>query len=306
MLCFDPVSVGAPRAEELLAVARAGDLDRLGEERAAVAVAVQSLAEEGEGVSALELVARAWRIWFSRGELEAGAAAVAAALAAPGAARPSEDRARVLYADGLFAFRAGDQERSRACNEEALRVARAAADLRGECDALTGLARVALRDGDYGLVIELAREACSKARAADDPEAEAAPLHLEAAGTRLRGNYIGARELYTASLRLNERLGDDGWVAMELHNLGWVELHLGDIEAAAARFAEVDAREGDADAYGRAWRDLNWAAVAVTRGDRVEARTRFDAGEDALTELGVALDPDDQSELDWLREQLSA
>ena len=49
---------------------------------------------------------------------------------------------------------------------------------------------------------------------------------------------------------------------MEFHNLGWVELHRGNIDAAARMFAE-------------------------------------------LSDLGVALDPDDQSELDWLTRELA-
>jgi hypothetical protein len=147
----------------MLAAARAGDPDRLGEEREAVSGAVRSFAAAGEGTLAVELVAQTWRIWFSRGEVEEGAAVAAAALAAPGAAAPSRERARVLYADGLFAFRAGDQERSRTRNEEALRGARAVSDLRGECEALTRLARVALGDGAYPRVVDLARQARRKA-----------------------------------------------------------------------------------------------------------------------------------------------
>ena len=292
--------------DELLAAARAGDLERLGAERDAVVAAIEAFADAGDAAAALELAGKAWRIWFSRGELEQGSAAMAAALAAAGAAEPSAVRARVLCADGVFALRAGDQERSRARNEEALAVARAASDLRGECDALTGLARVALRDGDYGLVAQLAEEGRRRAQLAGDREAETAPLHLLAAGTRLGGDHHRARELYTESLELNCALRNTGWVAMELHNLGWVELHLGDVEAAAARFGERDAAEDDDDAYGSAWRELNWAAVAAGRGDTEEARSRFAAGRSALAALGVSLDPDDQAELDWLHEQLDA
>jgi hypothetical protein len=40
-------------------------------------------------------------------------------------------RARALYADGMFAFRSGDQARSRMRNEEALRLARETDDARG-------------------------------------------------------------------------------------------------------------------------------------------------------------------------------
>jgi hypothetical protein len=292
-------------ADELLAAARAGDLDRLGTDRDAVAAAIEGYAEAGDGALALELAEKAWRIWFSRAELEQGSKSMAAALAAPGADRPTSARAHVLYADGAFAFRAGDQERSRTRNDEALAVARVAADLRGECDALTGLARVALRDGDYGLVAELAGEARQRARSAGDLAAETAPLHLLAAGTRLAGDYLRARELYTESLELNRALGHPGWVAMELHNLGWVELHLGDLEAAEARFRERDAAEGGEDSYASAWRELNWAAVAAGRGESEEARARFDAGRAALSALGVALDPDDQAEVDWLDDQLA-
>lgn len=294
-----------PTPRQLLDAARSGDLERLGAERNAVADAVRSFADAGDGASALELVAGAWRIWFSRGELEQGSAVVAVALDAPGAGDPSAARARALCADASFAFREGDRERSRARNEEALTVARAASDPRGECDALTGLARVALREGDYGRVVELAEEARRRAQAVGDREAEAGPLHLLAAGIRLGGDYARARDLYTESLELNRGLGNAGWVAMELNNLGWVELHLGAVEAAATRFRERDAMEVD-DIYGGAWHDLNWAAVAAARGDELEARTLLAKGKEALAALGIALDPDDKSELDWLSEQLSA
>jgi tetratricopeptide (TPR) repeat protein len=193
--------------EELLALAREGGLDSLGAEREAVAGAVRALVEAGDPASALELVGRAWRIWFSRGELDEGSAVAATALAAPGAEAVPIWRVRALYADGVFAFRAGDQLRSLARNDEALRVARETDDVRGECDALTGLARVALRDGRYGDVVALARQARERAGAVSDAEAEASPLHLHAAGVRLQQDYPAARELYLESLDLNATLG---------------------------------------------------------------------------------------------------
>jgi hypothetical protein len=76
------------------------------------------------------------------------------------------------------------------------------------------------------------------------------------------------------------------------------------VDEAESRFAERDGH-GGGDAYGDAWSDLNWAAIAMARGDVSEARRRFAAGNRALQELGVALDPDDQSELDWLSGQLT-
>jgi tetratricopeptide (TPR) repeat protein len=290
--------------EGLLSLARGGDLDALGAEREAVAEAVRAFAEASDPASALELVGRAWRIWFSCGELDEGSAVAATALAAPGAEAVPIWRARALYADGVLAFRSGDQPRSLARNQEALRVARETDDVRGECDALTGLARVALRDGRYGDVVALATQARVRARAVSDAEAEASPLHLQAAGVRLQQDYEAARELYLESLELNAALGSTAWVAMEQHNLGWVELHLGNVDEAEARFRERDAQASD-DAYGDAWSSLNRAAVAAARGDTETAEQLFDSGKQALEKVGVALDPDDRAELDWLSGQLA-
>jgi predicted ATPase len=81
--------------EDLLRLARGGELEILGENREAAADAVRAFAEAGDAASALELVGRAWRIWFTGGELEEGRAAAAVALAVPGATVPIW-RARTL------------------------------------------------------------------------------------------------------------------------------------------------------------------------------------------------------------------
>jgi tetratricopeptide (TPR) repeat protein len=291
------------KPEDALELAREGSLDALGAEREAVANAVRDFVAAGDPASALELVGRSWRIWFSRGELEEGSAVAAAALGAVGTGAAPIWRVRTLYADGLFAFRSGDQQRSLARNEEALRVARDIDDVRGECDALTGLARAALREGKYDDVVNLAREARGRARAVGDRESEASPLHLQAAGVRLRGEYAGARALYLESLDLNAALGRADSVEMEQQNLGWVELHLGNTDEAEGRFREGFARAVD-DAFAIAFSNLAWAAIAAQRGNFEEAKQRFAEGRQAVEDLGVALDPDDQSELDWLSELL--
>lgn len=284
--------------QEVLDRIRNGEASSLNADPAAVADAVRAFVAAGDGASALEIVARAWRVWLSSGRLEEGRTAAQSALEATSDTH-GVLRARALYGDGAMAFRAGDAERSRARNQELLDIAQATGDVRGECDGFTGMARLALRDGDYAEVVRLAREARAKAVKANDPPAEAAPLHLEAAGTRLQRRYDEARRLYLESLDLNQRLENAPFVAMERHNLGWVDLHRGDLDAAEAWFRERDAGSPP-DAYGDPWVDLNWAAVAVTRGRRDEAKQRFEAGRAALERLGTTLDPDDQAELDWL------
>ncbi|HET9613315.1 MAG TPA: hypothetical protein VFP22_00770 [Candidatus Limnocylindrales bacterium] len=252
-------------------------------------------------MTTLEEAAAHWREWFDRGEFDRGAARVDEALNAPGAGAPSVDRVRVLYGAHLFAFRQGKASGEYA--QQCLDLARALGDVRGECDGLTGLAREALRVGDYGLVAEHAREGLRIARATGDRAAEASPLHLYAAGTRLSGDYDLARTLYLESVGLGDELGDERRKQQEFHNLGWVELHRGDIDAAKRMFAERDARSG-LDAMGDAWTDLNRAGIALAEGRREEAARLFRSGQARLAELGATLDPDDQFEFDWLRVQL--
>jgi tetratricopeptide (TPR) repeat protein len=289
----------------ILESARTRNLEKLGIEPKAVANAVREFATVGDAASAIELVGRAWRIWLSHSELNEGSATVAAALAVPRESPIPIWEARALYAVGLFAFRSRDQARSRTSNEQALLIARQTGDVRGECDALTGLARVALRDGTYDQVVALAGQARERATVAGDDAAGAAPLHLQAAGVRLQGNYQAAHELYLQSLGRNRARGDMGWVSMELHNLGWVEVHLGNIEEARARFTERDVTTVK-NAFDDAWADLNWAAIAIAEGDAAEAQRRFGLGICALEKLAVTLDPDDLSELEWLKGRIKA
>jgi tetratricopeptide (TPR) repeat protein len=254
-------------------------------------------------MSMLREAAAHWREWFDRGEFAQGYARVREALELPAAGEPTVDRVRVLYGAHLFAFRLGEPSREYA--QQAFDLARELGDLRGESDGLTGLARAALRDGDYEQVARYAAEGVRRAREAGDDAAEGSPLHLQAAGVRLSGDYDRARELYLESVALADRLGDERRKQMEFHNLGWVELHRGDIDAAERMFAERDARSG-IDAYGDAWRDLNAAALALARGDRHEAERLFEAGMQKLADLGVELDPDDQSEVDWMTRRLAS
>jgi tetratricopeptide (TPR) repeat protein len=289
---------------EALARARDGDMASLAAEPSSVAAAVHHFVAAKDATAALEIVGRSWRVWSSSGRLDEGRDAAEAALATD-----AEDvgvwRARALYGDGVVAFRAGDDERSRRRNQELLDLARSTGDVRGECDGLTGLARLALRGGDYREVLRLSRSAREKARAAGDLEAEMAPLHLEAAGTRLLADYDRARDLYLESLERASREGAAAIVAMERHNLGWVELHRGDVDAAERWFAERDAASPP-DVYGDAWAELNRAGVDAARGRVDAARRRFEAGRSTLERLGVAPDPDDKFELDWLTRRLGA
>jgi hypothetical protein len=211
-------------AERLLTLARIADLagpasaqwvERLTPERPRLAEAVRLFGAQGRHEEAAELGASVWRLWLFSGEIAEARELLAAALD-DGEQRPSRARALALYGDGVLAFRAGQQSESRARNEAALETARAVGDPEVEALALVGLSRVALRDGDYVHVRELAQQARGLARDLD-PTADVALLHLEAAGTRLAGDLDRAVGLYVESLALNRRLGGDRMVAVELY-----------------------------------------------------------------------------------------
>ena len=246
----------------------------------------------------LDELASTWRRWLAAGESRAGHEVLAKALAA--IEQPSRARAICLYADGLFLFRLGEQRASRERNEEALAVARRVGDPETESLALVGLSRVAFREGRHEEVVELATRARELAARAGS-QAEAAPLHMQAAGTRLLREYDRAAELYRESMELARRLGNKRGVAMEQHNLAYVELHRGNVDEAERLFsARLDYARTSADSYEHAMTALNEAAIAAARHDDERARLRFaDAGR-LLHDHGIVLDPDDASEFDSL------
>jgi tetratricopeptide (TPR) repeat protein len=298
-------------AERLLVLAREANLvgpdagswvERLTPEREKLLEATRFLAEHGEEEAAADLAANVWRLWLLSGDVSGGRQALEAALDA-GEGRPSRSRALALYGVGALAFRAGAQTESRDRNEAALEVARALGDREAEALALVGLSRVAFREGDYAHVRSLAAEGRELTRDLD-AAAGAPPLHLLAAGTRLAGDYDDAVELYTESLELARRLGDIRMVGMELHNIGHVELHRGNVDVAGRCFAERANVCNRDDPYEAAMTHLNHAALAFARGDRERAAELLRRMQSTLADADIALDPDDAFEVEWLQGQL--
>ena len=289
-------------AERLLALSReAGAFGQ--EDRESLARAVRWFAADGDGESAAELAANVWRLWLTTGDVAGGRELLGVALDASDGTLSSA-RATALYADGSLAFRAGDQAESRQRNDDALEVARAIGDHEAEALALVGLSRVELRDGNYAAVRSRAAEALEIVRVLGD-DARVMPLHLLAAGTRLAGDLDRAIELYTESLELNDRLGDARMVGVELHNIGHVELHRDNLDAAERSFADALETRSPNDPYDVAMTHLNRAALAFRRGDRERASEQLELARSTLSEAGISLDPDDDFEVRWLQERLT-
>jgi tetratricopeptide (TPR) repeat protein len=292
-----PSSSGSPVLAEQDAWAK-----QLLSEKESFAAAARLLSESGDDHEATELAANVWRLWvLARDPLE-GRALLAAVLDGR-EDEPSRAKALALYGDGLLAFMVGAHEDSRARSEASLEAARAVQDPEALALAHLGLSRVAFLDGEYDLARSLAAEAREFARTLE-PALGQAPLHMHAQSTRLTGDYDRAAALFEESLALNRRLGDLGMVGVELHNLGHVEIHRGNIDAAERYFVECQELGASDDGFGAAMTRLNRAVVAFARGEDDRARALL-GDESLLVETDFFQAPDDRFELDWLRERLA-
>jgi tetratricopeptide (TPR) repeat protein len=292
-----PSSSGSPVLAEQDAWAK-----QLLSEKESFAAAARLLSESGDDHEATELAANVWRLWvLARDPLE-GRALLAAVLDGR-EDEPSRAKALALYGDGLLAFMVGAHEDSRARSEASLEAARAVQDPEALALAHLGLSRVAFLDGEYDLARSLAAEAREFARTLE-PALGQAPLHMHAQSTRLTGDYDRAAALFEESLALNRRLGDLGMVGVELHNLGHVEIHRGNIDAAERYFVECQELGASDDGFGAAMTRLNRAVVAFARGEDERARALL-GDESLLVETDFFQAPDDRFELDWLRERLA-
>jgi tetratricopeptide (TPR) repeat protein len=204
--------------------------------------------------------------------------------------------------DVRAAFRRGDTSTVVSMSEAEIERARAAGDAAGEVEARYSLARVAIRGGDLAGGEARAREALAVALRSGDESLEDRPRHVLAAVARMSGDYERARELYGESIALNEKLGRPATVIFEYHNLGFCELHLGNLEAAAQRFATVREyvfEHGPDDFV--PYLGVAAAALAAARADLQTAARLAGFADAAFAALGQVPDPDDAEELSAAR-----
>jgi hypothetical protein len=88
--------------------------------------------------------------------------------------------------------------------------------------------------------------------------------------------------------------------------LGTSRLHRGNVDTAERYFQELAQLGAGKDPYGVALTQLNEAVIALARGDRDRASELLVRLESVLEESGTELAPDDQFEVDYLRNGLTA
>jgi tetratricopeptide (TPR) repeat protein len=202
-------------------------LDRLEEHHDELHALAERLLET-DPPAASEFAAALWSFWWLRGHMEEGRELLERAAVIEG-----PNRQQALRGLGTIAFRQGDLESAERAFTERSELVEGERD---RVDALTDLARVALRRGDYSRVREYAERAFAGAEALGEDQSLRGPLHMRAAAARMEGRLDEARTLYLESRELNERLGQGVMVAAEDHNLFYVALHSGDRDEAGRRF----------------------------------------------------------------------
>lgn len=209
------------------------------------------------------------------------------------------------YEDTLAAFRRGDNVEAARLAGHDLDHAMAHGDTGGQVDALCMLARVALRNGRFEEVEDLALRAERIANDAGDRRMQRMPIHLQAVATRMSGRPDEARELYQRSIELNEELGEVRMAAAEHRNLAYVELHAGAIERARELLAKaVTLLEGVDFPAIAPYLMVDRATVAALDGDDVDAAGKLAEADRMFKEQGVVPDPDDAEEIAELRRRL--
>ena len=241
----------------------------------------------------LRLAGAVWPYWLARGQLDSGRAWLTRLLDASEWGERTQGRAKALYGAGTLAFIQGDREPSLRLHTESLAIARELSNLGLEADALIGLARVAVLDGDALIMEQRAYGSLEAARAAGDQQRVATALHHVVEAKRRQGRYDEALPLYDQSLEAHRALGDERGVALELHNLGNVARLTGDATTAGAHLREsleIAARLKSERLIGYCL--LGLAHLAGERGDWHRTARLLGASAAIFERVGAALDPD--------------
>jgi predicted ATPase/class 3 adenylate cyclase/DNA-binding CsgD family transcriptional regulator/tetratricopeptide (TPR) repeat protein len=202
-----------------------------------------------------------------------------ALLARPDTQPPSLTRARVLNAISWLIDRFGDGAavpgRVRSMAEEALSIARAAAEETVAAGALAQLSWSDFAEGDLPGAMAQIDEAISLARKTGDPRL-GGYLNERAVFKAEGGDWDGALADYEEALALLRVQGDKYRLAITLANMGVVELSVGEVQGARAHIEEarsVADHLGVPTIFTTLWANLGM--VALLEADARGARRHF-------------------------------
>jgi predicted ATPase/serine/threonine protein kinase len=253
-------------------------LERLALEHDNCRAALEWLTEAGNAEWGLRLGAALFRFWETREYLAEGRDSFDKLLKIAGAAAPTKERARAVFAAGVLAndqrdyaaadqkFREsleisrklddkhgaavslnamallardqGDVAGARSLSEESLELWRESGDLKAVARSLSNLATVVKMQGDFARAHTLHGECLSIFRGLGDRTGVAWSLDYQGDAAREQGDYAGARELYEQGLEIFRELGDRWGIAGTLVDLGNLAREQGDCPTANGLYRE--------------------------------------------------------------------
>lgn len=254
--------------------------------------ALEWFVEAGRTNEAIGLARSLGPFWQATRRLEEGTDWFERALALLGV--DDERRGRGYVEAGLLWFWRGEDERAAA-------LFRMAQELGTRLDgptvtalALTGLARIELRNEHLDEARRLCLEALELSEGRSDPIGRGSAAHVLGVTAQIRGDLEEARRWMNERIDLARADGNYAGLGMEASNLAMVERQLGDFDRAEELSLEaLDNFHRRRDEWAYSFGLLGLAAVAVHRGDFERAAKLIGAADARVEEQGAAWPPDE-------------
>jgi predicted ATPase/class 3 adenylate cyclase len=217
----------------------AESLDRFERELPSFRAALAELAGGGRDEGTLRLGAALWRFWLNRAQYRDAADWLEKAPL-DDAALPLEVRAAALGAAGAIAYYTHDDvDAAEAFWREGFELRRAQDDPQELGSALSMLASVAWRRGDFDSAIAYHKQALPLLEQAGAEPLLLEQLHWLGDAYRDRGDFDEGERVLEETVMRARALGFDQQLTSTLHSLGDLSLDRGDPETALPRFAEA-------------------------------------------------------------------
>jgi predicted ATPase len=213
-------------------------LERFALEHGNFRAALEWLTETGDAKWGLRLGAALFRFWEMREYLAEGRDMLGKLLKLAGAAAPTKERARALFAAGVLALEQGDYPAGDAFIRESLDIARRLGDKQGVVVSLNALSVSARDRGDLAVARSLCEESLVLWRELDDRTAISRSLSNLANVVALQGDYAHARALYAECLSIFQALGDRTGGAWSMNHQGDAAREQGDSAAARTLYEQ--------------------------------------------------------------------
>jgi predicted ATPase/DNA-binding XRE family transcriptional regulator len=212
-------------------------LNRLELEHNNLRKAMNGLIDDAEWVRAAELCAVLRHFWVIHAHLDEGRRFVERVLAdwnSQASQTHQATRTQLLNTAGCLTYYQGAYDAAHAYFEQALVLARAAADKPAAAFALDGLGAEAANRDDRAQARDCAQQSLALSREIGDRWLSAITLITLGELARLDQDYERAALLYNESLTLLRQLGDRWFIAIVLHDVGQLAQYQG-------RYAEAEA-----------------------------------------------------------------